>query len=351
MQFKQRTDFAIDLPSWELQAEQYDRQLKKTSTRIALVLLMQMVGFRVFAVVISVVKALLDWMLPVAASHILGQGLYGLGYFVVFTLPAWVFWKLSKKQGDKCRPIDRERLPRTSVWIVFAVVTLNFAAAYVNNFALTMFFPSFESLVSAMQDDAVLWYEVVMSIFTVAVVPAICEEILFRGVIAHALVPYGRTVAILGSALLFGLMHGNPLQIFYTSLMGVALGYVYVKTRSLCLCMLIHFVNNLISVVQSTLSNLGEWSTALIGGIELTVIVMGTVSMGILLARAAKIKNPEETGSFGVVFEPQADYAERPVTPRKRVALFFAPLMIVYVILSILAMMGISWRFWFPVFF
>ena len=54
----------------------------------------------------------------------------------------------------------------------------------------------------------------------------ISEELIFRGFVLRSLRPYGKRFAILGSAFLFGLFHGNLLQTPYAFLVGLVLGYV-----------------------------------------------------------------------------------------------------------------------------
>lgn len=89
-----------------------------------------------------------------------------------------------------------------------------------------------------------------LSLLLTAVLPAIGEEITHRGMLVHAFKGRGDMAAILWSALLFGLMHGNIEQVFYAALvMGVIGGIISVKTGSIVPCMILHFVNNAIAVI------------------------------------------------------------------------------------------------------
>lgn len=82
-----------------------------------------------------------------------------------------------------------------------------------------------------------------------ALLPALCEELLCRGAIFSALRPMGRRTAVLGSALLFGLMHGSLAQLPYALVAGIALALLYEFSGSLLLPMLFHFGNNLLSLL------------------------------------------------------------------------------------------------------
>lgn len=80
----------------------------------------------------------------------------------------------------------------------------------------------------------------------------ILEEIIFRGIIMKGLVNKGwePRKAILVSALVFGLVHGNPWQFVGAVLLGTVLGLVYYKTESLLMPILLHAFNNLCSSIM-----------------------------------------------------------------------------------------------------
>lgn len=87
-----------------------------------------------------------------------------------------------------------------------------------------------------------------LNLVIMAVLPAILEELVFRFGVLRALRPYGDGFAVMVSAVLFGLMHGNIRQIPFALIVGLALGYLYVATNRLWIPILIHFINNALSV-------------------------------------------------------------------------------------------------------
>ncbi|MBE6148451.1 MAG: CPBP family intramembrane metalloprotease [Firmicutes bacterium] len=90
----------------------------------------------------------------------------------------------------------------------------------------------------------------VLAILVTALLPAIAEEILFRGVIFNSFnKKYGAMVAILVSALIFGVYHMNWLQGLFAFILGLSLAYVYLKSGSLFVPIILHFINNLIAVL------------------------------------------------------------------------------------------------------
>ena len=77
----------------------------------------------------------------------------------------------------------------------------------------------------------------------------IVEEILFRKILCRHLLPLGEGYAILLSAAIFGLAHGNFFQLFYAFGMGLIFGLIYVKTGKLIYSTVYHIVINVIGGV------------------------------------------------------------------------------------------------------
>lgn len=103
------------------------------------------------------------------------------------------------------------------------------------------------------QIETVPWLTIV---FLMAFIPAICEELAFRGFIFGGLVRQGgRLRAVLVTALMFGISHGFLQQSIAASCMGVLLGWVALRTGSVLPCILLHFTNNALSVSMSRLAD------------------------------------------------------------------------------------------------
>ncbi|MDE7478561.1 MAG: CPBP family intramembrane metalloprotease, partial [Lachnospiraceae bacterium] len=88
------------------------------------------------------------------------------------------------------------------------------------------------------------------ALFVIAVTPAVCEEMLFRGVILHSLkAKYRVSTAMVITAVLFGIFHMSLIKFIPTGLLGLALCIVVWRTGSIYPAMLMHFINNAISVM------------------------------------------------------------------------------------------------------
>ena len=133
-----------------------------------------------------------------------------------------------------------------------ASVLLNFMAAYfLDALSLVGLKPAVNAAPYPEGDPlALALYGVV-----IAVLPAFAEEFAFRGVVLGLLRPYGEVFAVAGSALLFGIMHGNVVQIPFALAGGLVLGFIAVRTGSLWPSVCIHFLNNLLSYLQEVFSH------------------------------------------------------------------------------------------------
>lgn len=111
----------------------------------------------------------------------------------------------------------------------------------------------------------------------------IFEEIVFRKLILDRVSKYGEANAILFSAICFGLFHENLSQSLYTFCIGLALGYVYIKTRNVFITMLMHFTYNLLGtsvMYVLPMMNKGNVSPLLVGVIAL--IAINTLALNVL---------------------------------------------------------------------
>ena len=82
-----------------------------------------------------------------------------------------------------------------------------------------------------------------------AVIGPFMEELLFRKVLIDRMRGYGERIAVITSAAMFGLMHGNLVQCVYAFLVGLLFGYVYLKSGSIWWSYGLHFTMNTLSGV------------------------------------------------------------------------------------------------------
>ncbi len=81
-------------------------------------------------------------------------------------------------------------------------------------------------------------------IVSTALLPAIFEEVLFRGILLNCFAGMKRLVAVLISSLLFSIYHQSFTQLIYQFIYGVALAYLALSAKSVIPCIVAHFINN-----------------------------------------------------------------------------------------------------------
>ncbi|MBO5021933.1 MAG: CPBP family intramembrane metalloprotease [Clostridia bacterium] len=144
---------------------------------------------------------------------------------------------------------------------VLSLLGVNYFIGATDNFLSLIGFPIKEGLPMVNPTSFPLY---LLALLLMAVIPAICEELLFRGVILHGLRDrFGTWASIALSALMFALMHGNLQQFVYPFILGGIMGWLVTKTGSLFSSMLVHFINNFLVVTFAYIQNITGFSLAL----------------------------------------------------------------------------------------
>jgi len=129
---------------------------------------------------------------------------------------------------------------------------------------------------------------------------AVCEEVLFRGVIMRGYEKLGKTKAIIITAFLFGLMHHDFQRFLGTFLLGILMGFLVYRADSIYAGMIAHFTNN--SLVVLLTYGLGKLAS--FGNIKEAAGGAGSEadeSLSMLLSMP-KIQLIITVGIFGVMF-------------------------------------------------
>jgi len=129
--------------------------------------------------------------------------------------------------------------------------------------------------------------EKVLYVLMVCLLPAIFEELFFRGIVMQSLRPYGDGFAILVSSVLFALLHGNLVQIPNALLCGLVLGYFAIRSGNVVTAMIMHFVYNFISTLP-LLIPLDQYLKGLLTGAGMAVALVGALVCIFFLLRQRK---------------------------------------------------------------
>ena len=313
----------------------YDKEYRATLTCVGAAMLLFILLFNLLIPCGMIIVETFEYSLDEKSVYIIDSIVQSAAYMLSFSIPAVFFYMISKKRSYRAVWTD-VRLDRKFPLMLFGVIAVCLAMAYINHYIMEIFdYSSFYDLY--MKDDPLDEnYKLILAVISTALVPALCEEYLFRGVVLTNLLPYGKVSAVMVSAILFGFMHQNPGQILYTTIAGIALGLVYVRTKSLWGGVLIHFFNNLFSVFEQLITDRLPYESAnkICSVVETVVFIVGFICIVGLICIERKNKNDFSSGAFGVVAEPDENYIERPLSKAGIKTMFTSPTMIIFVCIS-----------------
>ena len=148
----------------------------------------------------------------------------------------------------------------------------------------------FTNLADNLQDTFRNMSRNVFGIFSMTVMAALVEELLFRGAIQGHLQRKGMKPlhAILISSAIFGVIHLNPIQVAFAFAIGLIFGWLYYRTGSLVPGIIGHFLNNSIACIQMATLTEEEFNTTTIewlgeGPTYAVLALSGAVMIGMFL--------------------------------------------------------------------
>ncbi|MGN0571121.1 MAG: type II CAAX prenyl endopeptidase Rce1 family protein [Candidatus Fimenecus sp.] len=243
------------------------------------------IGFTILAYVVSALLA----MIPGFRSAYTGNSVFSeavdaaFSLFIIF-VPFFLNFLFQKKRGIlKELPLGTPNDGKAAVLLVFIGVMCCVAGSYATSI-LTAMFESVFGVTFTMPESNVVYNSVPMVLLAVlgtAIVPAFVEEFAIRGTVMQPLRKYGDNFAIVMSALVFALMHGNMVQIPFAFIAGIAIGYAVTITGSMWVGIAIHFLNNFASVLmQVAVDNLPDkQENIVILAILALILIAGIVSL------------------------------------------------------------------------
>ena len=160
-------------------------------------------------------------------------------------------------------------------WLLFSLVL--FVGAFFGLGFINGLFQTFlESFGLKFDNDIVIYGvgELVVYIIFIAIVPAVFEEMFFRGLLLNAFNGSKKVVAILLSSMCFALYHASAVQLFYQFLMGVGLALLALNAKSIIPCIVTHFLNNFVILLLTYFNvKINLYNALLIvGGVALLVV-------------------------------------------------------------------------------
>ena len=322
-----------------------NKEIRRLSNFSSLPVLIFVLFMQLSASAIQIGVSLLERFAHIALPE---QLVYMIMYIFVYpiggSLAALIFYKTRKRETGLrlsqtfCRP------QMNAGWIIkYMIITwgLSLLMSIITNIILQLL----KSLLHLNFSDISFDFGdgiggFIVSFVSLCIFAPIFEEIIFRSAVYRHTEIMGQSFAVVFSAIVFALMHGNLEQLPYTFVMGLGFAYLFAKTRSLLIPMLLHFLTNTTTVIFTSIigtTDTDELSTLLsnrnfaaviptvlyslvIYGIIIAAIVLGIIELVRAIRRRERL--------MGSIF---------PISGAKKTAVFLtAPVTIITLILLVL---------------
>lgn len=175
----------------------------------------------------------------------------GVIQLVVLALPSIVYYLLKGRKLERPMYLVSNRAPDV-IFVLFAALFFICGTLLIKFFyfvnggsvaAITNYYGDFSS---GQQNFGHL--EIILSLI---IIPAICEEFLFRGIIFNEYRKYGTANAVIISALCFAMLHFSFESFFVYLFSGLLLGFCAAMTKSILPSIAIHLLSNTLSIYAS----------------------------------------------------------------------------------------------------
>ncbi len=282
-------------PYYNYYNEQYQKQQEKKNDKKILKTMGNWFGFGIIcftalASVVAVVIALLSGVFT-KVNLLYDDDNMSMAYQIIATIlfiliPFGIAYAvLKKKKIAGILPMGTAYNTKAAVGLTMLCVPITLFSTFVINFVSAIIQEIIGiTFTTGVEDPKIVGAEgIFIAVLSTAVLPAILEEIVVRGIIMQPLRRFGDKFAIVASALIFGIMHGNMVQIPYTLVAGLFWGYLAVATGSLWPSIILHFVNNFYSVVLlATYDNLGDAAGGVVSILFMGLFVISGIIGGLI---------------------------------------------------------------------
>lgn len=242
----------------------------------------------------------LDAMTKELENYIYGVSSYISIIRAAILVPIYVLFMKADRKRDMAYGRYTEYAPYHKKWLLLLPV-IGFAAAMGFNHIVPMLLEALQNLIHVVGrsvfgrdwnvdffatynqlTEAIYSGPVWVQVLSIAVAAPILEELLYRGLIFKRLRTYLKPApAMLISAFVFGIMHGNAVQFVYAFILGIFMAYVYEKFKTVWASVIFHAGANLISLVVTML--LPEEGFTLTLGTYMLVVVIELAVVFLLL--------------------------------------------------------------------
>jgi len=219
----------------------------------------------------------------------------------VFIIPVLFYAYLEKRKIGNYLKIDKRPglgyLTLSAILIIVSIPAINWMVVLNEQMSLPEFMSGIENWMRESENKANQLTEaflkvntiggLIMNVFIIALLAAVGEELLFRGVVLRLFYKGLKNshLAVFISAILFSALHLQFYGFLPRTVLGILFGYIFIWTGSLWIPIILHFLFNGITVVAAYLYNTGQISTDIetFGTTDNGLIILGSLITSIIL--------------------------------------------------------------------
>lgn len=210
--------------------------------------------FFIFVIVFIAFQIILAFIDAILGGTLIKNNMYGMlivNEYVLILLPVIIFAFVKKLDFKHVFRLNRFGI-LPALMIIGMSLPAYFAAGMLNT--LVVYLLQFIGNVPAQSIPVPQSIsELVLGLVVVAFSPALCEEMLNRGIMLKAYENRGSLNAVVITAIFFGIFHFDITNLLGPIFLGLLIGYYAIRTNSIFAAMLAHFMNNAIAEVLSYL--------------------------------------------------------------------------------------------------
>ncbi len=208
-------------------------------------------------------------------------------------LPAGVYVAIFNINVYRCIPY--RKIKPLDILLSLAVGYLLVPITLILNFITTLIFRNY---VTGSISELML-YPFFIQILLIAVIPALTEEFIFRGLFYHSYRRNGIVGAAIFSAIVFGAAHLNINQFCYAVVMGVVFAYLVEATGSMWSSMLAHFAFNTYSI---TMTKIFDIFRVHVEDVNISIFsLIGMAVVGVILTKLIIDYMAKRNGKYNMI--------------------------------------------------
>lgn len=173
---------------------------------------------------------------------------------ILFAVPVILYLVIKRIRPDTWIPFRKIGISTLLMSVLTGILLLPLVT-FINAFSM-LFATNYVSESSEQLVSNPFW----VNLLIIAVIPAVMEELIYRGIFYHAYREKGVILGAVASAIVFGVMHRNLNQFFYAAVLGVVFCILVEITGSIYASMAAHFAINgwnvLLLAIQKPLANM-----------------------------------------------------------------------------------------------